>query len=127
MAEHHGLVKEGCAISAHNYQQPAWIELPFDAAEISLPAIHAAANSGAANTGLWRTMRPEIEYAQCKGCWWICSTFCPDGAITVNAKNLPEIDYEHCKGCLICVAQCPSHAITAEAEHLAQKEETHDA
>jgi pyruvate ferredoxin oxidoreductase gamma subunit len=42
----------------------------------------------------------------------VCSEFCPDSAIKVNAENYPEIDYEHCKGCLICVAQCPSHAIT---------------
>lgn len=126
MRAQRGLVTEGGAVSATDYLKPAWIELPFDAAEISAPAIHAAANSGIAKTGLWRTMRPLIDYEQCKGCWWICSTFCPDGAITVNDKKLPEIDYDHCKGCLICVAQCPSHAITAEAEHTAQQEAQHE-
>jgi len=121
MSEHQGIVKEGSGVSATDYAKPAWIELPFDAAQISAPAIHAAATSEIAKTGLWRTMRPLIEYEHCKGCWWICSTFCPDGAITVNENKLPEIDYDHCKGCLICVAQCPSHAITAEAEHSAQQ------
>ena len=74
-------------------------------------------------TGAWRTMRPVVEEARCNRCWWICSTFCPDGAITVNEKNLPEIDYDHCKGCLICVAQCPPHAIEAVSERIAQARE----
>jgi pyruvate ferredoxin oxidoreductase gamma subunit len=46
----------------------------------------------------------------------VCSEFCPDSAIAVDAAGRPEIDYEHCKGCLICVAQCPPHAITAVPE-----------
>lgn len=126
MAGQRGIVKEGSAVSATGYVKPDWIDLPFDAAQISAPSIHAVANSGITHTGLWRTMRPLIEYEHCKGCWWICSTFCPDGAITVNEKKLPEIDYDHCKGCLICVAQCPSHAIIAKAEHIAQQEELHE-
>ena len=126
MTGQRGIVKEGKGVSATDYVKPQWIDLPFDAAEISAPAIHAAANSSIAKTGLWRTMRPLIDYEQCKGCWWICSTFCPDGAITVNEEELPEIDYDHCKGCLICVAQCPSHAIEAQAEHISQKGEGSD-
>jgi pyruvate ferredoxin oxidoreductase gamma subunit len=64
-------------------------------------------------------MRPVVDYERCNRCWWVCSTFCPDGAIRVDEENYPQIDYDHCKGCLICVAQCPPHAITAVAEHTA--------
>jgi pyruvate ferredoxin oxidoreductase gamma subunit len=56
-----------------------------------------------------------IDYDRCNRCWWVCSTFCPDGAIRVEAGT-PRIDYEHCKGCLVCVAQCPPHAIEAVPE-----------
>ncbi|MEJ1334931.1 MAG: 4Fe-4S binding protein, partial [Candidatus Sedimenticola sp. (ex Thyasira tokunagai)] len=65
-----------------------------------------------------------VEYDLCNRCWWVCSSFCPDGAITVDGENFPHIDYDHCKGCLICVAQCPPHAITAIAEYLAQQAES---
>ena len=68
-------------------------------------------------------MRPVIDYTRCNKCWWVCSSFCPDGAINVNAQNEPEIDYDHCKGCLVCVAQCPPHAIHAIPESQAQHEE----
>jgi pyruvate ferredoxin oxidoreductase gamma subunit len=67
-------------------------------------------------TGLWRTLRPVVDYDRCRHCWWVCSEFCPESAIRVRADQSPEIDYDHCKGCLICVAQCPSHAIRAETE-----------
>lgn len=128
--EQHGAVKvsEGGAISAQNYSKPQWIDVPFENARISAPTIHAGLTSVEVNTGLWRTMRPVIDYDLCKGCWWVCSTFCPDGAINVK-DGKPEIDYDHCKGCLVCVAQCPPHAIAAIPETLAieqdkQKKET---
>ena len=111
-----GLVKEGVSISAHNYQPPDWIELPFEPAVISAPAIHAPLTSEQSRTGLWRTMRPVIDYHLCNRCWWVCSTFCPDGAIQVTEGRYPRIDYEHCKGCMICVTQCPTHAIAAVSE-----------
>jgi len=63
-----------------------------------------------------------IDYERCNKCWWICSTFCPDGAIKV-AEKTPVIDYDHCKGCMVCVAQCPPHAIEAVSEEEAQREE----
>jgi pyruvate ferredoxin oxidoreductase gamma subunit len=112
MAAHAGLVSEGQALAAAASKPPDWIELPLDEADAAAAAIHAGATSVEVRTGLWRTLRPVIDYARCKRCWWVCSEFCPDSAIKVNAENYPEIDYEHCKGCLICVAQCPSHAIT---------------
>lgn len=111
-------VEEGLASRADAWVAPEWIELPFDEARISAPVIHAADNSAAVKTGAWRTMRPVIDYARCNKCWWICSTFCPDGAIAVE-EGRPVIDYDHCKGCLVCVAQCPPHAIAAVPEQLA--------
>lgn len=111
-------VEEGQSADASAWQPPKWIELPFEEARIAAPVIHAADNSGALKTGSWRTMRPVIDYERCNKCWWVCSTFCPDGAIAVE-EGRPVIDYNHCKGCLVCVAQCPPHAIEAVAEQLA--------
>jgi len=105
---------------ASAYSRPAWIDLPFDTARVSAPDIHAAANSVEVRTGLWRTLRPVIDYERCNRCWWVCSTFCPDGAIRVE-DTTPEIDYDHCKGCMVCVAQCPPHAIEAIPEQQAQE------
>ena len=123
MATQADLVNEGVRASASDYARPKWIDLPFESAEISNIAIHAAATSVKVRTGLWRTMRPVINYDKCSGCAWICSTYCPDGAINVRDDGYPEIDYEHCKGCLICVAQCPPHAIESIAEQLAREQE----
>lgn len=124
MAEHEGLVREGEEISAMAYARPEWVDLPFETASISAPDIHGGLTSVEVRTGLWRTMRPVIDYDKCNRCWWICSTFCPDSAIQVTEKGYPEIDYDHCKGCLICSARCPPHAIGAVAEHDAQQEES---
>jgi len=122
--ETHAAIKvtEGQAVSAHGYTRPQWIDIPFEDAHISAPIIHAGLTSVKVKTGLWRTMRPIIDYSLCKGCWWVCSTFCPDGAINVK-DNRPEIDYDHCKGCLVCVAQCPPHAIAAVPETQAMEKE----
>jgi pyruvate ferredoxin oxidoreductase gamma subunit len=117
MAEHGGLVKGERVLTAGDWRVPEWVDLPFEPADLSAPAIHAGLTSEAQKTGLWRTMRPVVDYARCNRCWWVCSTFCPDGAIRVDEQKYPRIDYDHCKGCLICVAQCPPHAITALAEH----------
>jgi pyruvate ferredoxin oxidoreductase gamma subunit len=117
-----GLVKEGPPPAAAGYQPPDWVDLPFEDARAAAPSIHAAATSVEVRTGLWRTLRPVIDFARCSGCWWVCSTYCPDGAIKVTADQLPDIDYDHCKGCMVCVAVCPPHAIEAVPEHLAQAE-----
>jgi pyruvate ferredoxin oxidoreductase gamma subunit len=90
---------------------------------VSAPDIFAGLTSVEVKTGLWRTMRPVIDYDRCNRCWWVCSTFCPDSAIHVNDEGYPEIDYDHCKGCLVCVAKCPPHAISAVAEHEAAQAE----
>lgn len=119
-------VTEGGSISAEDYAKPQWIDFPFEYARVSAPTIHAELTSVEVNTGLWRTMRPVIDYSVCKGCWWVCSTFCPDGVINVK-DDRPDIDYDHCKGCLVCVAQCPPHAIAAIPETQALEEETQGA
>ncbi|MEM4657637.1 MAG: 2-oxoacid:acceptor oxidoreductase family protein [Candidatus Methanosuratincola sp.] len=123
MEEHQGCVTEGEEVSAESYEPPDWVDVPFEGAVVSAPVIHATLTSTMVRTGLWRTMRPVIDYGRCRRCWWICSSFCPDSAILVSEEGIPEIDYEHCKGCMVCVAQCPSHAIEAVAEHEAQEDE----
>lgn len=98
---------------------PAWIDLPFEDAGVAAPVIHAVANSVEVRTGLWRLLRPVVDPARCHGCWWVCSSLCPDGVIAVVAGR-PDIDYEHCKGCMVCVSVCPHHAIDAVPERQAR-------
>jgi pyruvate ferredoxin oxidoreductase gamma subunit len=112
---HTGCVTPGPEPAAGRMPAPGWIEPAFEDARISAPVIHAALTSEAVPTGLWRTLRPVIDYDRCNRCWWVCSAFCPDGAIRVDGDT-PRIDYDHCKGCLVCVAQCPPHAIEARPE-----------
>lgn len=96
--------------------ETGWITLSHEDADLSAPAIHAAATSVQIKTGLWRTLRPVVDFDRCNKCNWVCGSFCPDGAITPDENGYPVIDYDHCKGCLICVAQCPPHAIDVEPE-----------
>jgi pyruvate ferredoxin oxidoreductase gamma subunit len=116
MAPHAGLVHEGAEISALDYAAPDWIEVPADDVGVAAPDIHGALTSERTNTGLWRTLRPVIDYDRCNRCSWVCSTFCPDSAIKVEPDHTPRIDYDHCKGCMVCVAVCPPHAIRAVPE-----------
>ena len=120
MEPHAGSVNEGMESSASGYARPDWIDMTAEDVDLAAPSIHAAATSIEVKTGLWRTLRPVIDYDRCNRCWWVCSTFCPDGAITVDKHGRPAIDYDHCKGCMICVAKCPPHAIEAIPEHVAQ-------
>jgi len=117
LAPQAGCVTEARETPADAYEKPKWIELPREETDLSAPAIHTPASSEAVPTGLWRTVRPVIDYQRCRRCAWICSTFCPEGTISVNQEGYPQIDYQHCKGCLICMAQCPRHAIRAVPEH----------
>ncbi len=96
--------------------RPEWIDLPADSVDVAAPDVSGAATSVQAKTGSWRTFRPAIDYAKCNRCSWICSTYCPDSVIAVEADRTPRIDYDHCKGCLVCVAMCPPHAISAVPE-----------
>jgi len=117
MESHAGCVTEGRETPAEAYEKPPWVDLPFENAGAAAPAIFTPATSEQVPTGLWRTIRPVIDYEHCKRCAWICSTLCPDGVISLNQEGFPVIDYDHCKGCLICMANCPSHAIRAVPEH----------
>lgn len=94
---------------------PNWIELPFEGAAISAPAIHGMVTSLHMDTGSWRTLRPVIEQERCSRCG-LCHTYCPDGVISNDQAGYPCIDYSHCKGCLICLVQCPMHAIESIQE-----------
>jgi pyruvate ferredoxin oxidoreductase gamma subunit len=123
MAGHAGCVAESPATPLSEAPAPEWVELPFDAAPVSAPDIRAAATSVQVRTGLWRTMRPVLDLERCHRCHWVCSTLCPDGAISVEPDGAPRIDYDHCKGCMICVAVCPHHAIGAVPETSARAEE----
>ena len=126
MAEYEGIVVEGDSVAAETYTAPQWVESLFEEARISAPAIHAGLTSVEVRTGLWRTLRPVIDYDRCNRCWWVCSTFCPDSAIQVSEDGRPEIDLDHCKGCMICVAKCPPHAIETIPEHEAREQDVHD-
>jgi pyruvate ferredoxin oxidoreductase gamma subunit len=116
MAAEEGAAKEGGPASARDYARPDWIDMPADDVSLSGPAVHGGATSVQVRTGLWRTMRPVIDYERCHRCNWVCGSFCPDNAISVAEDGRPIIDLDHCKGCMICVAQCPAHAIEAVAE-----------
>lgn len=116
MAPDAGRVREGTVVVARDWRPPEWIELPAEDVTLAAPDIHAAATSELAKTGLWRTLRPVIDYARCSRCSWICSTLCPDGAIRVDPDHTPRIDLDYCKGCMVCLAVCPPHAIAAIAE-----------
>ena len=87
MAEHAGVVKESGEVDAEAYVRPGWIEIPFEDARVSAPVIHGALTSVEVRTGLWRVLRPVIDYDHCKHCWWVCSTYCPDSAIKVTAEG----------------------------------------
>ena len=116
MSYHAGCVPEGREVAATSYAPPDWVKVPFEDARVAAPAIHQAATSVEVKTGLWRTLRPVLDRARCKRCWYMCTTFCPDSAMSVTAEGYPEIDYDHCKGCMICYARCHNHAIEAVPE-----------
>jgi len=65
-------------------------------------------------TGIWRVMKPVINYDKCIKCM-LCWMYCPEGTIIIKDAG-PEIDYNYCKGCGICANECPVKAITMERE-----------
>jgi pyruvate ferredoxin oxidoreductase gamma subunit len=111
-----GRVEEGPEVESAPSERPQWIDLPLDPADVSAPDVRAPLSAAQVRTGLWRTQRPVIDDELCRRCSWVCSTFCPDGAIAIEPDGRPKIDYDHCKGCLVCVAVCPPHAIRVERE-----------
>ena len=111
LAPHAGFARESGSVSASGYAAPEWIGLACEDVAVAAPDIRALATSAASQTGLWRALRPVIDFSLCRRCSWICGTYCPDSAIRVAADGRPDIDYDHCKGCMVCVAVCPPHAI----------------
>jgi pyruvate ferredoxin oxidoreductase gamma subunit len=110
-----GRVEEGRDVES-SAAPPAWVDIPLDPGDTAAPDVRTPLSAAQVRTGLWRTQRPVIDDALCRRCSWVCSTFCPDGAIEVLADGRPRIDYDHCKGCLVCAAVCPPHAIRIERE-----------
>ena len=111
-----GCVEEGPELESSAGERPSWVELPLDPADVAAPDVRTPLSAAQVRTGLWRTQRPVIDEELCRRCSWVCSTFCPDGAIAVLPDGRPQIDYDHCKGCLVCAAVCPPHAIRVERE-----------
>jgi len=64
----------------------------------------------AGKTGLWRFLRPVINYNKCIKCG-LCWMYCPEICIDLKDDGTPVINYDYCKGCGICVNECPVKAI----------------
>jgi len=110
LSELSGIVSESPDLPLYSEKRIHWANLENDGASAASPGVHASQTSVLIRTGLWRSHRPVVDLQKCHGCVWICSSFCPDSAISLlNGK--PKIDYNHCKGCMICPAVCPNHAI----------------
>jgi len=60
-------------------------------------------------TGVWRTVKVEIDEKKCTSCM-ICYLFCPDLAIRI-VEGKPRLDLDYCKGCGICEVECPEDAV----------------
>ena len=86
------------------------IDVPFETAVISSPAINTTGNTPLRKTGNWRVFKPVWNYDICTKCM-TCVARCPDGCIAVNEDGFPYTDYDNCKGCMICAEECPVKAI----------------
>jgi len=73
-------------------------------APISRPTIGSVGK-----TGIWRSLKPVINYDKCTGCF-LCWMYCPEGTIDATDGRV-SIDYDYCKGCGICANVCPVKAI----------------
>jgi len=110
-------IPAGEPVPVSSHHPPSWITPALEQGSRNTPAITGSMTTHRMNTGSWRTKRPVIDQERCNRCWWICNTFCPDGAIFLDENRFPHIDLDHCKGCLICLNQCPTGAISAIPEH----------
>ena len=86
------------------------VDVPFETAVISSPAINTTGNTPLRKTGNWRVFKPVWNYDICTKCM-TCVARCPDGCIAVNEDGFPYTDYDNCKGCMICFEECPVKAI----------------
>jgi pyruvate ferredoxin oxidoreductase gamma subunit len=124
VADQSGIVRPGGVFHVHENSVTDWTRLRSEDLIMATPAILGVLTSVNVRTGLWRTLRPVIEYEHCNQCHWVCNSFCPDNAISVDADAYPHIDLDHCKGCMICVEQCPPHAIVTLPEAVAHQRES---
>jgi len=91
------------------------MDVPFEPAIVSSPAINTTANTPLRKTGNWRVFKPVWNYDACTKCM-TCVARCPDGCIAVNEDGFPYTDYDNCKGCMICAEECPVKAIEMARE-----------
>lgn len=91
------------------------IDMPFEAALTSSPAINAVGNTPSRKTGNWRIFKPVWDHDRCTRCM-TCVTSCPEGCIAIDENGFPYTDYDNCKGCMVCVEECPAKAIERELE-----------
>ena len=70
-----------------------------------------------ANTGSWRTQRPDVDFGRCTKCG-LCAEYCPVGIVEVRKDHevCVVIDWYCCKGCGICANVCPRQCISMIAE-----------
>jgi pyruvate ferredoxin oxidoreductase delta subunit len=74
----------------------------------------AAAGYLVSGSSGWRTEKPVLDSALCKGCLR-CYLLCPDASIEKDGKKV-SIDMRFCKGCGICSAECKFGAIKMQVE-----------
>ena len=72
--------------------------------------IYEAQTSRLNKTGEWRSKVPVWDPSKCKQCL-LCTPFCPDSSIPVDAGMRKDFDLDYCKGCGICYKVCPFGAI----------------
>lgn len=77
--------------------------------------IYEGGTARATITGEWRSNVPVWDPDKCRQCV-LCSLYCPDSSIPVEAGKRLEFDFDHCKGCGICETVCPFDAIHMEQE-----------
>ncbi len=96
--------------------EKGWKELPIRG------LIVEAGNSVDYETGIWRVLRPIIDFEKCTHCMF-CWLFCPDSAVRVQDSKVLEIDLRYCKGCGICATECPRQCITMIEEAQARRKD----
>lgn len=80
-----------------------------------LPPMAMSLRSAAANpVGIWRNLRPVIDYGHCSSCM-NCWKFCPDAAVEIRNEK-PVINLDFCKGCALCAEECPQKCIDLAEE-----------
>ncbi|PKL09344.1 MAG: pyruvate ferredoxin oxidoreductase [Spirochaetae bacterium HGW-Spirochaetae-7] len=67
-----------------------------------------------ANTGDWRTQKPEIDQETCSRCG-TCLIYCPTSSVR-RADGRFIINLSFCKGCGVCAAECPNGCIAMTRE-----------